>query len=158
MLLLLGGIAASSWVLTPQGLGPVKLGMSRQQVAAAVGGTLEGAAIESDDICVEKESTALPGVGFMLEDTKLTRISLAEGSRIATLRGIRVGAGASAVREAYGPKLKSEPNTYIEAPAEYLTYWVRPNRSDIRFEVDKKRKVYVIHAGSQSIQYIEGCA
>lgn len=158
MLLLLGGLAVSSWVLTPQGLGPVKLGMSQQQVAAAVGGTLEGAAIESDDICVEKESTALPGVGFMFEDKKLTRISLAEGSKISTLRGITVGVSASAVRKAYGPKLKSEPNTYIEAPAEYLTYWVRPNRSGICFEVDEKRKVYVIHAGSQSIQYVEGCA
>jgi hypothetical protein len=163
-LTLLGALAAApasaqaTLILTPEGLGPVKIGMTQKQVIAALGGTLEGAAIESDDICVEKESSVLRGVGFMFEDGKLTRISLGEGTDITTPRGIGVGAAAIAVRYAYRGKLKSEPNTYIEKPAEYLTYWTVPGKRGVRFEVDEKRKVYVIHAGGPSIQYVEGCA
>ena len=161
----LGGIAAAApafaqgtLVLTPDGLGPVRIGMSQKQVIAALGGTLEGAAIESDDICVEKESSALSGVGFMFEEGRLTRISLGEGTDITTPRGIGVGSAAIAVRHAYRGKLKAEPNAYIEKPAEYLTYWTVPGKKGVRFEVDAKRKVYVIHAGGPSIEYIEGCA
>lgn len=150
------GVAATL-VLTPEGLGPVKLGMTQQQVAKAIGGKLEGAAIESDDICVEKESTALTGVGFMFEEGRLTRISLGDGTDIQTARGIGIGAGAAAVRKAYGKALKTERNTYLDPPAEYLTVWIKSG-SGLRFEVDEKRKVYLIHAGGPSIQYVEGCA
>lgn len=152
------GLAAGTLILTPEGLGPVKIGMTQKQVIAALGGTLEGAAIESDDICVEKESSTLSGVGFMFEEGRLTRISLGEGTDITTPRGIGVGSAAIAVRYAYRGKLKSEPNTYLDKPAEYLTYWTVPGKRGVRFEVDEKRKVYVIHAGGPSIQYVEGCA
>ena len=145
-------------ILTPDGLGPVRIGMTQKQVIAALGGTLEGAAIESDDICVEKESSALKSVGFMFEDGKLTRISLAEGTDITTPRGIGPGASAADVRRAYRKGLASEPNTYIEAPGEYLTFWTVRDKKGVRFEVNEKRKVYVIHAGEPSIQYVEGCA
>lgn len=150
--------APGTLVLTPDGLGRVKMGMTQKQVIASIGGTLEGAAIESDDICVEKESSVLRGVGFMFEAGKLTRISLAEGTDITTPNGIGVGASAIAVRRTYRGKLDSEPNTYIEKPAEYLTYWTVRGKRGIRFEVGENRKVYVIHAGGPSIQYVEGCA
>lgn len=159
MMLLASPLAAQgTLILTPEGLGPVRIGMTQKQVVGALGGTLEGEAIESDDICVEKESSALDGVAFMFEDGKLTRISLAQGTDITTPRGIGPGASAADVRRAYGKRLASEPNTYIEAPAEYLTFWVEPDRKGVRFEVDEKRKVYVIHAGGPSIEYVEGCA
>ena len=150
--------AAGTLILTPAGLGPVRIGMTQKQVIGALGGTLTGQAIESDDICVEKESSVLSGVGFMFEEGKLTRISIGEGSDIATPRGIGVGTAAIAVRYAYRGKLKAEPNTYLDKPAEYLTYWTVPGKSGVRFEIDEKRKVYVIHAGTRSIQYVEGCA
>ena len=159
-LLLLSAPAAAErghYILTPDGLGPVRIGMTQKQVIAALGGKLEGAAIESDDVCVEKESTALNGVAFMFEDGRLSRISLAKGTDITTPRGIGPGASADAVRRAHRG-IESEPNTYIEAPAEYLTFWTVTGKKGVRFEVDEKRQVYVIHAGGASIQYVEGCA
>lgn len=156
--LALAAAASPQWVLTPDGIGPVKMGMTQAQVVKALGGTLTGAAIESDDICVEKDSSKLPGVGFMFEDKKLVRISLGDGAKVATPRGVRVGAGAAAVRKAYPKGLKSEGNAYIDPPAEYLTFWTVHGKKGVRFETDEKRKVYVIHAGTAAIQYIEGCA
>lgn len=151
------GAERGHYVLTPNGLGPVRIGMTQKQVVDAIGGKLEGEAIESDDVCAEKESTALNGVAFLFEDGKLTRISLAEGTDVTTPRGIGPGATASAVRRAYAG-IASEPNTYIEAPAEYLTFWTLRDKKGVRFEVNEKRQVYVIHAGGASIQYVEGCA
>jgi hypothetical protein len=150
--------AQGTLILTPDGLGAVKIGMTQPQVVAALGGTLEGEAYDSDDICVEKESSKLRGVGFLFEEGKLTRISLGHGADIVTAGGIGIGTAAVAVRKAYRGKLQSEPNIYIEKPAEYLTYWSVAGKSGIRFEVNEKRKVYVISAGGPSIEYVEGCA
>ncbi|MGH6658112.1 MAG: hypothetical protein ACREBK_04620 [Sphingomicrobium sp.] len=153
------GAAPDPWVLTVDGLGPVRIGMTIAEVEKAIGGKLEGDAIESDDICVEKDSKAgPPGIGYMFEDKKLVRISIGEGSTILTPRGIGYGASAADVRRAYGAKLESEPHAYAGPPAEYLTYWTIKGKRGWNFETDEKRRVQVIFAGTQAIQYIEGCA
>ena len=162
---LLLGLAAAvaqgmtgDWVLTVDGLGPVRIGMTQAQVAQALGTKLEGEAIESDDICVEKASPRLKGVYFMFEERKLTRISIGDDSRVRTPRGIGVGASAAEVRRKYPKPLQAEPHHYLDLPGEYLTYWTVPKRRGVRFETDLKRRVQTIHAGGPSIQYVEGCA
>ena len=149
-----------SWPLTPAGWGPVRIGMTRAQVAKALGARLSGAAIESVDRCVEQSArgSAYAGVIFMFEDRRLTRISAGSSSRVRTPSGIRVGATAAQVRRAYGRKLHAEPHKYLAPPAEYLTYWTAPNKRGVRFETSERRRVERIHAGGASIQYVEGCA
>ena len=149
----------AKWVLTVDGLGPVRIGMTIAEVEKAVGGKLEGAAIESDDICVEKDSKAGPlGVAYMFEDKKLTRISLGEGSTIGTLKGLGVGSTAEQVRRALGPKLKIDPHPYEAEPGEFITFWTVPDKLGISFETDAKRRVTTVHAGTGAIEYAEGCA
>ena len=46
----------------------------------------------------------------------------------------------------------------IHAPAEYLTFWLKPEKSGVRLETNMQGKVESIHAGTSSIQYVEGCA
>ncbi|MBA3669276.1 MAG: hypothetical protein H0W71_04325 [Sphingomonas sp.] len=151
--------ASGKPVLTVDGLGPVRIGMTIKQAEKALGGKLVGEAIESDDICVEKESKAGPrGVYYMFEDKTLARISLGSGSPDRTPRGIGVGATAQQVRRAYGVKLKAEPHHYAGLPAEYLTFWTVLGKRGIRFETDFRRKVATIHAGTAAIQFVEGCA
>lgn len=148
------------WKLTPAGWGPVRIGMNRDQVQKALNDQLEGDAFDNEGNCIElfPQSDALKGSYFMFLDGKLSRISVSEPSRIVTPRGIGVGAAADEVREAYGEKLGAEPHHYLDLPAEYLTYWLKPEKSGVRFETDAQRKVEIIHAGNSSIQYIEGCA
>ena len=148
------------WKLTPAGWGPVHIGMTRAQVSKALKVELEGDAFDNEGNCIElfPESEALKGSYFMFLDGKLSRISISEPSKIVTPRGIGVGASADDVRKAYGEQLQAEPNHYLDLPAEYLTFWLKPNKSGVRFETDAQRKVETIHAGNDSIQYIEGCA
>ena len=148
------------WKLTPAGWGPARIGMTRAQVSKALHVELQGDAFDNEGTCLElyASDNGLPGMYFMFEDDKLTRISASEPSAVATPRGIHVGSTAEEVRKAYGADLKTEPNHYLELPAEYLTYWLKPEKSGVRFETDAEQKVETIHAGNESIQLIEGCA
>jgi len=161
-LLLTAAAPASSydWKLTPTGWGPVRIGMNRDQVQKALNGPLEGEGFDNEGSCIELYSSneKLAGIYFMFLDGKLSRISANGNSRIVTPRGIGVGANADDVRKAYGEKLLAEPNHYLDLPAEYLTFWLKPEKSGVRFETDAQRKVETIHAGNDSIQLIEGCA
>ncbi|MFL6852074.1 MAG: hypothetical protein ACJ8EM_01060 [Sphingomicrobium sp.] len=148
------------WKLTPEGWGPVHIGMNRGQVEKALKVELEGEAFDNEGACVElySEQPSMAGLYFMFLDGKLSRISAASPSKIMTPRNIAVGSSADDVRKAYSTGLAAEPNHYLDLPAEYLTYWVKPKVSGVRFETDASRKVESIHAGNDSIQLIEGCA
>ena len=163
LLLALASSAAAAgpqprWPLTVDGWGPVRIGMTQAQVSKALSTRLTGQAIEDEDTCVEKGSSKYPGVFFMFEGGKVTRISVSEPSRLRTPSGIGIGATAAEVRRAYPRGLQAETHEYIGAPGEYLTFWTVRNKRGIRFETDERRRVQVIHAGTGSIQYIEGCA
>jgi hypothetical protein len=154
-------VAAQSpaWRLTPEGYGPAQIGMTPAQVSAALSTRLEGEAIEDASVCVEQTATSgYPDLVFLFENGRLARISAVQSSRVATPRGIGVGATAAQVRRAYGPALRAETHQYLGRPAEYLTFWTRPNRRGVRFETDANRRVQTIHAGNAAIRYIEGCA
>ena len=170
MRLLLAGLAllltaaapapSYDWKLTPAGWGPVRIGMDRARVEKALHITLEGEAFDNEGSCVELYSSdaKLTGLYFMFLDGKLSRVSAGDKSAIRTPRGIGVGSTADEVRAAYGEKLQAEAHHYLDLPAEYLTYWLKPAKSGVRFETDAQRKVETIHAGNDSIQLIEGCA
>lgn len=148
------------WKLTPSGWGPVKIGMNREQVSKALQVGLEGDAFDNEGSCIElfPDDEALKGTYFMFLDGKLSRISVAQPGKVSTPRGIQVGSTAEEVRTAYGEKLQAEPHHYLGEPAEYLTFWLKPQASGVRFETDAQQKVEFIHAGNGSIQLIEGCA
>ena len=148
-----------TYPLTPQGYGPVLIGMTRDQVAAALGTRLEGDAIDDANVCIEMgAASGYPDLYFLFENGLLARISAGERSPVRTPRGIGIGASAAEVRRAYGRTVQAETHTYLGRPAEYLTFWVRRNRSGVRFETGIDRRVAVIHAGNDAILYIEGCA
>lgn len=149
---------AQGWRLTPDGYGAVRIGMTRPQVERALGSALRGEAIEDAAVCVEMQARrGHGGLVFMFENNRLSRISARAASRATTPRGIGAGATEAAVRRAYGSGLQAEPHKYLGLPARYLTFWLNRERG-VRFETDERRRVSAIHAGSRSIEYVEGCA
>ena len=104
----------------------------------------------------------------MLEAGKLTRITLADMSKLKTDKGLGLGDTAETVKTAYGAAAVATPHKYQDKPAEYITVWDGGPRTEpyvqdeaargIVYEIDGTGKVGAIHAGGPSIQYVEGCA
>jgi hypothetical protein len=164
--------AAAAAVLTAEGFGALRIGMSRSDLVKALGedGNPQAVGGPDPERCEEFRPARAPeGLLVMVEDGRLTRISLVEGAQVTTDRGLKVGDAAAAVRSAYGEALRAGPHKYEVAPAEYLTVWTKGGprgaeyvESDaargMSYEIGGKGAVRAIHAGGPSIQYVEGCA
>ena len=147
------------WPLTPEGYGPARIGMTRAQVERALVDPARGRAARAHRRLHRDGRTARrPRHRLHVPGRPAGPDPVGAGSQVRTPRGIGVGATAAQVRRAYPRGLLAEEHTYTGAPAEYLTFWVRRERSGVRFTTDENRRVDSVIAGNGSIQYIEGCA
>lgn len=156
-------------VLTPEGLGPLRIGMTLAEVTTALGPDADPQAVggpEPEQCDQFRPARAPEGVLVMMENGRLTRISLMRDSPVRTDRGLGLGSTATAVEAAYDGTVVASPHKYRDAPSRYLTHWSRrvqpgdrtaPSNGGIVFEVDDKGVIDLIHAGGPSIQYVEGC-
>lgn len=157
--------------LTATGLGPLRIGMTRAEVVAAWGEDANPGAVGGADPaqCDEFRPARAPeGTLVMIENDRLTRISLIRSSTLKSDRGFGLGAEAAAVKAAYGPAAVASPHKYSSAPAEYVTVWSPPTSGtayvqdpDARglvYEIGMDGRVSAIRGGGPSIQYVEGCS
>jgi hypothetical protein len=151
-------LAQPSGVLTPQGYGPLHVGMTWAQARRAVPGLRYGETLGDGSTCHEASTPRMPGVFGMFVDGRLVRVSLSSPSRVGTARGIHIGSTEAQVRAAYRGLYRDEPHQYEGPQGRYLTVWTVRGRSGIRFETDMHHHVQTIHGGGDAIQYVEGCA
>ena len=157
-------------VLTAQGLGPARIGMTVADLTAVWGADANPGAVGGADpeTCDQYHPANAPaGVTVMTQNGVLTRITLMRDAAIRTDRGFGLGDTALAVKEAYGGAIVAQPHKYEAAPAEDLFAWssggstayvTDPAARGVRYEVGSDGKVKMIHAGDPSIQLVEGCA
>lgn len=157
--------------LTPEGWGPLRIGMTIDEITAALGPDSDPEAVGGPDpaSCDQFRPARAPrGMLVMVEDGRLTSISLIDDAPVETDKGIGLGDGREEVTKSYGAAAIASPHKYIEKPAAYMDIWVgggggdafvaAPSARGIRYEIDEKNVVRAIHAGGPSIQYVEGCA
>lgn len=157
--------------LTPAGWNTLKIGMTRTEIVAAVGDNSVPGAVggPEPDVCDEFHPARAPdGLYVMIEDGKLSRITVTELSKLKTLDGFGIGDAPDAIKNFYGTRATATPHKYQDKPAEYITVWEGGPRAEpyvqdekargFVYEIDGTGKVGAIHAGGPSIQYIEGCA
>lgn len=149
-------------LLTPDGWGPLRIGMSRAEVVAAAGEDAQPDAVGGPDpeACDEFRPRDAPdGILVMIERDVLTRISVSRTSDVATPARFHVGDSGAAVLAAYGAQAVVEPHKYWEPPARYVTVWRQADgeRRGIRYEIDADDEIVHIRAGGRSIEYVEGC-
>jgi hypothetical protein len=153
---------AMATVLTPDGFGVLKIGMTRQQVTAIYGPdrspSVHGG--PEPEVCDQYQPRrAPPGMIVMIEKGRLTRISIARNRWLRTSDGFGVGFRRSAIVAKLGKAALVSPHKYEALPAAYIDHWWgKPGTSrGIRYEIGKNGQVAMIHAGGPSIQYVEGC-
>lgn len=161
---------AAAEVLTPQGYGPLRIGMTQAEVDAAVGPPPADAADAEPSECRQYQPSRGPkGVLVMMEKGVLTRLTAIRGSDVKTEGGVGVGYDGERLKADYGAAAEVTPHKYQDAPAAYVTTWPGADRllnthvmdsaaRGLRFEIGQDGKVAFIHAGGPSIQYVEGCA
>ena len=149
--------------LTPDGWGPLRIGMTRAEVVAAVGDDDQPAVGAPDpESCDEFHPTRAPaGMRVMIERGRLTRITLSRDAEVRTEHGFGVGHTAGEIKAALGARAVASPHEYGESPSEYITVWVGastdPEPRGIVYEIGSDGRVAQVHAGGPSIQYVEGC-
>lgn len=141
-------------VLTLEGLGALRIGRA---VPAGSGWAERG--VQISESCRTVSSPAHPGVYAIVEDGKVRRITVGQGSTVRLVEGVGPGSAEVEVRSAF-PGFREEPHKYSDAPAKYLT---APNAAGgdpaLRFEIGTDGKVSLVHVGAGRVLfYVEGCA
>jgi hypothetical protein len=160
VLAMAGTASASDRILTPEGLAPVKIGSSALQLADLIRHKIDldpsGCSLVADN---EQER---PGVSYMLEEKRVTRIGVdyygdsAYPLTVRTPAGVGLGSTEDEVKKAYGDRLRVEG--YDGDPTWHHLYVDEPDHTrGIAFDTDGQ-KVKSVRAGEYpSLRYTEGC-
>lgn len=153
--------------LTAEGWGPLRIGMTLAEITAALGPDADPGAVGGADpaACDQFRPERAPeGMLLMVEEGRLSRISLIRASPLKTDRGFGLGDSAAAIKTAYGSAAMVEPHKYESAPAEYIAVAgpapaeTPTTERGIVYEIGGDGTVKAIHAGGPSIHYVEGCS
>ena len=143
-------------VLDPQGLGPVRIGMTVAAAERALGTRLRPSDSDGGDDCsyFERRDHREKGVAYMVERGRISRIDISEPG-VRTAHGIGVGSTVAQIRKAYGHTVTSHPNAYDDEPEFELS--LPGHRFGLDF-LTKRGRVTAMRAGSYpAVGYIEGC-
>jgi hypothetical protein len=147
---------ATTWVLTPDGIGAIRVGMTVDELRRAVG-DIPGASPAADCSYVRPPG-APPGVSVMLARGQVARIDVDSGG-VESDAGVAVGDSASKVANAYASRLTAMPHKYVSG-GEYLT--VRPTApSDssrrMVFETENGRVTRFRAGRVPEVEWVERC-
>ncbi|MBV8976468.1 MAG: hypothetical protein JOZ13_03735 [Alphaproteobacteria bacterium] len=146
-------------VLTPDGIGPIRIGMTLQQVQKAVGGTINLHDDASDDqnVCAETDVPGWPNVSLLLENLRVTVISI--GKPYRTRDGVGIGWTEPVLKQIFGSHAVFGPRPYFEDDPHAHNVIVKVSKNREFLFQTKDSKIESISLGElPSVEYWEGCA
>lgn len=151
--------------LSATGFGPLRIGMSRAEVEAAMGPDANPGAVGGPDPerCDQFRPERAPeGLLVMMQQGVLASVWLTGRATAETDRGLNIGDTAAEVRRVHGDAVQARPHAYQSPPAEYLTVWTTaeregPSARGVTFEIGQDGRVRSIAGGGPSILAVEGC-
>lgn len=152
--------------LTAEGYGPLRIGMTRAEVEAALGPDANPEAVGGPDPAscdMFRPARAPEGLLAMVENGVLTSVWVSRNAAVETDRALNVGDTAAEVKRVYGAAAEIMPHKYADAPSEYITVWSTTDHQSaaargLKYEIGQDGRVQSIAGGGPSIQYVEGCA
>ena len=147
--------ADTTWRITHQGYGPVRVGMTVKQAERALKHRLTlDEPIE--DCRFAHYTNGRIAVSFMVQDGRITH-AMSHGSLERTASGVRQGDSLAKLGHLYGKRLQVEGHHYGQDTDWNAFVWEPGKRSGLRFEGGLDGVVQ-IYGGDPSIQRVEGCA
>jgi len=158
-LALLSGLASGEWRIDARGVGPLRFGMSLNQVNRLLKSHLhqpEVAGIDATGRYFTVELENHGDISLMFIDLRLARVDV-DKPGLKTVGSIQVGNSASVVIQKVRPVPQVQQHFYVNTGL-YLTSLALDGKRGIRFEViDGKVSTY--YAGLlTAIQQVEGCS
>jgi len=150
------GATTSAWTVTPSGIGPIRVGMTVEDLKR-VGGDVNVPAGNADCAYVRPPS-APAGVSVMLAHGEVTRIDV-ESSGVQSDAGIVVGDSASRVSQVYAGRVTTTPHKYVQG-GQYLTVRsTSPQDSAFRivFEIEAGRVTRFRSGRLPEVAWVERC-
>jgi hypothetical protein len=150
--------AGTSFTISPNSFGPLRVGMTVAQAAKAMGGGF-GAPTGYSGGCGYAALVKAPkGLAVMLDNGKIARFEVRSGG-IATAEGARIGDSEARIKSLYGSAVTTTPHKYVQG-GHYLT--VTPvSRADtaykIIFETDGKQVTEFRSGKSPEVEQVERC-
>ena len=152
--------------LTAAGFGPLRIGMNRAEIEAALGPDANPDAVggpEPERCDMFRPARAPEGLLVMVVDGVLDSVWVSRNAAVETDRALNVGDTATEVKRVYGAEAVMTPHKYEAAPSEYITVWSTtdhegPSARGLKYEIGSDGRVKTIAGGGASIQYVEGCA
>jgi hypothetical protein len=143
------------WVVTGDGIGPVRFGMKIEEAEQALGMKFETDEYDKDQAC---RGYGLPGLAgriwFVGEDGIILVAYVKEGPT-ATDLGIRIGDSEQRVLDLYKGRVSVEGHKYIEE-GHYLNVTGPDGKVQIVFEA-AEGKVFLYRAGRERVEDPEMC-
>jgi hypothetical protein len=145
--------AASSWCLGLGGIGPIRAGMTVEQVL----GLADFSGIERKQPAGECWYLRYGSdFALMIIDGKVARLELQGNSKLRTFSGAHIGTTEAELAALYGKRLDVQPHKYDPA-GHTITMKSSGGEYGLRFETSGG-KVTAIQAGPwQHLNYVEGC-
>jgi hypothetical protein len=146
---------SGAWVARPDGIGPIRVGMTSAEARAATG-LAEAAPVAGE--CAYLGAVELPhGVRVMLARDTVVRVETTD-STVATEDGARVGEAEARVTELYAGRMAVQPQKYEPPPAHVLV--VTPPDDTTRriiFLTDGARVTELRVGRMPEVAFVEGC-
>lgn len=150
-------VPESAWVVTPRGIGPLRVGMTRGEVEAVVGTLVPAPGAGGWRQCAVIAPAGLPaGVHLMVEGGTVARVDVDSG-RVSTAEGARIGDTESHIRDLY--------KAAVAMPLKYgsgHTLTVLPTAAvdsafRLVFETDGQRVTRYRAGRRPAVEYVEDC-
>lgn len=151
------GERARRLVVSYDGFGPVKIGMTLSQASRALGVRVTRAAgYDGDDCYYATPVGDFKGIAFMMSGTRIVRIDVESGNH-ATDRGAKIGDSEERIKRLYKGVYKVSRHKYFDA-GRYIEVEIKGGRYSIIFETDGKRVTTYRVGRTEQVGYVERCS
>lgn len=146
---------ASRYVVSYQGFGPVKIGMTVAEASKALGIPLVREAQMEGDCYYVSPKQGFKDVSFMVTGKHISRVDIG-GKGYATVSGARVGDTEARIMSLYKGRVKVSPHPYVDG--HYLRIDMKGGKFSMIFETDGKHVTSFRAGKAEEVGYIEGCS
>ena len=141
--------------MRPDGIGPLRVGVTLAEVTRSLGEPLSVVNEECDHV----NPTRMPeGILLMIIEDTLVRVQI-DSAGVRTVEGAQVGDSESRILELYGARARIEPHKYTYPDGHYVV--VTPPGDTLHriiFETLKGRVTTYRSGRVPAVQYVEGCS